>query len=426
MNEEPYNLRELFREDMAGTHEVLYIAERLIRHFLPNLYKHLENEHIHISMFVTQWLMTIYSSTFPFELVSRVWDSFLVEGWKVVYRTMLALLDHAQQQDLLNLHFEDILTYLREFPSKVDGQSIMMASLKIPLKRRHIQKYAAEWRIHSKNGDIRVDAIVHRPSIADSIDGSLASFRDASAVPNFYKAHHFISKLKNTSKDIEIDDMSKRLIPVIGTTKFAVMLHNVLTPEECSDLIQKAEDEGFEDAMIQGPGGKQILRTDIRSCQRCMMDDPVLAEDLLDRLMLALASFPELESKLKHAPWITNKGGETNTPLHIAGMNERLRYLKYGVDNFFAGHQDNHFRRGPEHGDRAGEISHVTVQIYLNEKFKGGTTRLKGGRRFVDVVPKTGSVLLFDHDIFHEGCKLTSGQKMIIRSDIMYSTTRKY
>lgn len=72
MNEEPYKLRELFGEDMAGTHEVLYIAEKLLQQFLPKLSQHMEAESIHISMFVTQWLLTVYTSTFPFDLVSRV------------------------------------------------------------------------------------------------------------------------------------------------------------------------------------------------------------------------------------------------------------------------------------------------------------------------------------------------------------------
>lgn len=86
------------------------------------------------------------TSTFPFDLVSRVWDSYIVEGWKVVYRVMLALLEKAQHE-LLELDMEDILTYLRdEFPSSVDGKSVMRASLKIPLRQRQIRKYSTEWR----------------------------------------------------------------------------------------------------------------------------------------------------------------------------------------------------------------------------------------------------------------------------------------
>jgi len=152
MNEEPYKLRELFGEDMAGTHEVLYIAEKLMAQFLPKLFRHLEGEGIHVSMFVTQWLLTGYTSTFPFELVKRVWDSFLVEGWKVVYRVMLALLE-AAQSDVLGRGFEGILCFLREYPPTVDGRAIMAGSLRINLKRKHIQKHVTDWRKSSRIKD---------------------------------------------------------------------------------------------------------------------------------------------------------------------------------------------------------------------------------------------------------------------------------
>ena len=56
MNEDPYKLRDLFSRELTGTHEVLYIADSLIGQFLPALYEHLENEQVHVSMFVTQWL----------------------------------------------------------------------------------------------------------------------------------------------------------------------------------------------------------------------------------------------------------------------------------------------------------------------------------------------------------------------------------
>mmetsp|Transcript_43310 Transcript_43310/g.75955 ORF Transcript_43310/g.75955 Transcript_43310/m.75955 type:complete len:208 (+) Transcript_43310:381-1004(+) len=151
MNEEPYSMRDLFAEDMAGVRETLYVADKIFQKFLPKLHKHMEKEHVNISMFATQWIMTLFTSTFPFGLVSRVWDSYIVEGWKVVYRVLLSLLEHAQH-DLIDLDLEDILTYLRDdFPSKIDGPSIMRASLKIPLRHRHILKYTNEWRV-GQNG----------------------------------------------------------------------------------------------------------------------------------------------------------------------------------------------------------------------------------------------------------------------------------
>jgi len=144
MNEEPFHCRELFGEGMSGAHQVLYVAEKLIAQFLPKLSKHLEKEGIHITMFATQWLLTLYTSSFPFELVARVWDCFLAEGWKIIYRVMLAILDDASP-DLLKLHFEEILGYFRDLPSKVKGDTVFAKVFAIPLKHRHVEKYEAEW-----------------------------------------------------------------------------------------------------------------------------------------------------------------------------------------------------------------------------------------------------------------------------------------
>ncbi|KAL9183787.1 hypothetical protein ACHAXT_004643 [Thalassiosira profunda] len=167
MDKTPWEMRNMFSEGMSGVHEALHVTERLMRKFLPKLYRHLANEHIDVSMFATQWFVTVYASTFRFDLVACVWDSFLVEGWKVVYRAMLALLQHAQK-DLLELDMEGILTFMRDdLPANIDGPSIIRASLNIPLRQKHIQKYAKEWRAKQKNSNGTCQRI-----IADNTDES--------------------------------------------------------------------------------------------------------------------------------------------------------------------------------------------------------------------------------------------------------------
>ena len=154
MNDDPYRLRELFTKDMSGSLETLFVADKLVRKLLPDLHQHLNNEGIDISMFACQWLITIFSSNFNFDLVSKVWDNFLVEGWKVVYRVFIAILASCEQE-LLNLHFEHILSFLRDkLPARVDGQSILAASLEIRLKSKYIRKYTKEFRLMQSDGNL--------------------------------------------------------------------------------------------------------------------------------------------------------------------------------------------------------------------------------------------------------------------------------
>ena len=145
MKETPCRMRGLFGEGMRETHQVLHVAERLIQQFLPKISKHFDQEHIHVTMFATQWLLTQYTSSFKFDLVTRVWDCFIVEGWKVTYRVMLALLKQWEGA-ILKMSFEDILAFFRDLPERIDGiDALMELAFKLPLKRSHISKYEREW-----------------------------------------------------------------------------------------------------------------------------------------------------------------------------------------------------------------------------------------------------------------------------------------
>ena len=66
------------------------------------------------------------------------------------------------------------------------------------------------------------------------------------------------------------------------------------------------------------------------------------------------------------------------------------------------------------------------MQIYLNGgegQFEGGETTFfdDEGNKQCSIRPCPGLVLLFDHDVLHEGSPVKQGRKYAIRSDIMYS-----
>ncbi|KAL3784709.1 hypothetical protein HJC23_007718 [Cyclotella cryptica] len=401
MNDEPYKLREIFNREMAGTHEVLYIADKLVQVFLPELYAHLEKQTVHTSMFSTQWLMTIYTSTFPFDLVTRVWDLFLSEGWKIVYKTFIALLVHAREDgDLINKNMEEILSYLRHFQSKVDGEKIMTSASKIPLKHRHIQKYASEFRKLMEGGEMHVHEVIQRFLTFD--DSTIAS-----ANSQLKKVHRFI-RLKKQS-DVSVQDFSPKMVPVAFEAKLAVMISDALSPEECAELIQRAKDQSYDDVLIRQDGMKASQH--VAKCSRAIVKDFDLAEELFQRIMDALENIPELAEKFVDAPWMKKK---VDTPLRATGVNDNLHFLKFGVGESIAPLRDSTVTRG-------NETSCVTMHVYLNDNFKGGVTSFKGDRRYFDIKPKMGSILIFDQDLRHEECEVTKGKRYFMRTDVMYS-----
>jgi ectoine hydroxylase-related dioxygenase (phytanoyl-CoA dioxygenase family) len=60
--------------------------------------------------------------------------------------------------------------------------------------------------------------------------------------------------------------------------------------------------------------------------------------------------------------------------------------------------------------------------LYLN-RVDGGNTRFFEDNKkkiVVELPPQPGQVLLFDPDIWHDGSKVLSGEKYIIRTEVMY------
>lgn len=204
-------------------------------------------------------------------------------------------------------------------------------------------------------------------------------------------------------------------------TTYALVLHKILTKEECDAIIAHAEKLGFEAALLNTGGGREIAAPDVRNNDRTYIDDDTLAEQIWNRIQTVLS--PEREPQLHH------RMDRHHRSWRAVGINERLRVLRYDPGTYFAMHFDGAYERTDITHPQFGDLSFVTTQMYLNEGFTGGsTTFLDPGQASledscgrIECVPKTGSVLLFEHRLLHEGSVLEKGRKYTIRSDIMYT-----
>jgi Rps23 Pro-64 3,4-dihydroxylase Tpa1-like proline 4-hydroxylase len=186
--------------------------------------------------------------------------------------------------------------------------------------------------------------------------------------------------------------------------KFAIILDNVFTKEECDNLIKLSEEipENYEIAKVTYDD-EQIIDTNYRNNKRWLNFDKKLANTFFE--------------KIKSYIPIEFEGNK------VSCLNERLSFLKYSPGEYFRAHQDGYYIRLDD-----SEISYITVQIYLNDlktEDGGETTFIENAYNGIyknySVIPKVGRVLLFEHDIEHEGSILKHGLKYCIRTDIMYS-----
>ena len=87
-----YGCGGMFRPGLPRFQLLTFQFDMLLKKTFPKLKKHLESQGVASSMYSSQWFITLFSYAFPFDLVVRVWDIFMAEGWKIVLRVALAIM----------------------------------------------------------------------------------------------------------------------------------------------------------------------------------------------------------------------------------------------------------------------------------------------------------------------------------------------
>ncbi|EPS68018.1 hypothetical protein M569_06749, partial [Genlisea aurea] len=105
--------------------QFLFQLDCIVKEQLPKLGEHFSTEMINPSMYASQWFITVFSSSFPFQLSLRIWDVFLFEGPEIVFQIGIAVLKHCHD-DLVKLPFERLMHALRNFPEDAMNPDVLL------------------------------------------------------------------------------------------------------------------------------------------------------------------------------------------------------------------------------------------------------------------------------------------------------------
>jgi WD40 repeat protein len=200
-----------------------------------------------------------------------------------------------------------------------------------------------------------------------------------------------------TSK-IEIQN----ILPDTNFTCFVIP--SLFSKSECEKLLNDEIKNSFQKAISNYP-------TYYRNNDRFVIDDDGLANQLFQKVKPYLPETIEINSTIQ----------AENGVWHLKELNNRLRFCKYSAHQYFHRHLDGvHYRNETTQ-------SKLTFMIYLNSasEFDGGRTLFFKTKETDEIwasyIPRQGDLIVFDHNVWHEGEVLTQGEKFVLRSDILYS-----
>lgn len=162
-------------------------------------------------------------------------------------------------------------------------------------------------------------------------------------------------------------------------------INNFLSDDECKEYIQL-----IEEAMTH----KNIPFTNTSNNFNHKCINQELANKFLERIF---------------------KNGQLDKDVNTA--NDLIMMAKYNKGENFGIHTDT----GLFYDKATKTKTRYTLLVYLNDDFKGGNTVFYTDKfKLTDIIiPKKGSCLLFDIDLWHEGKEVTEGSKYWIGCEII-------
>jgi hypothetical protein len=121
--------------------EVLF---RLLKRMLPQTYKHLKKQKVEPVLYMTEWFMCVFSRTLPWSSVLRMWDMFLCEGVKVMFRIALVLFKHVlgrpdQLAECPSMY--ETVEKLRHIPAELMEEDFLVQEcLRLPITERDMER----------------------------------------------------------------------------------------------------------------------------------------------------------------------------------------------------------------------------------------------------------------------------------------------
>jgi len=143
-----YQMDILWREAMPGIQLRFYQMERLVKINLPKLSAHFEkNDIVSASMYqATQWFITIFLATeMKFKVITRVWDIYLNEGLKTVFRMGLGFLKYHEKK-LLRSNMEEMLALFRAGAAQLDPEEYIKVCFATRITHAQLAAFERDFR----------------------------------------------------------------------------------------------------------------------------------------------------------------------------------------------------------------------------------------------------------------------------------------
>ena len=116
-----FEMNFLYLKNMPDYSIRVYQLNYYIKENFPELSMHFKKNQINPDIFFSKWILTIFSNYLPFDVLYKVWDVFILDKWKAIFKFSLMILNSIKDK-LINM---DLITFSKFIKDSKNNSSLI-------------------------------------------------------------------------------------------------------------------------------------------------------------------------------------------------------------------------------------------------------------------------------------------------------------
>ena len=142
-----YQMDNLYAPGFPDMKKRFFVLLNLEKKFVPKVYNAFLESEVIPNTYASDWFLCLFSRSLEFKVLVRIFDTFLLEGFKVIYRFSLAILK-IKEKELINSKeggVDSIFVALAEVSKNIDVEELFKIAFGFGLSKKEIENLEKEY-----------------------------------------------------------------------------------------------------------------------------------------------------------------------------------------------------------------------------------------------------------------------------------------
>ena len=141
-----YDLEGIYLPGFRDLKKKFFVLLNLEKKFLPKCYRVLQKDEVYPGSYASEWFICLFARNLDFNVLVRIFDTFLLEGFKVIYRYALAFIK-LKEKDLIESKngIDSTILVMNNCLKNVNVDDLFKVAFGFSLSKKIIEGYEKEY-----------------------------------------------------------------------------------------------------------------------------------------------------------------------------------------------------------------------------------------------------------------------------------------